>query len=89
MNIAKFLRTFLYKTPPVATLSYNYQSKLFQEIAILKFQGQHVLNPISVDMKIYALQQKQKSTAAGSNRILKILEQLLSEKEAEEEKCSQ
>ena len=46
-------------------------------------------NPISVDMKIYALQQKQKSTAAGSNGILQILEQLLSEKEAEEEECSQ
>ena len=41
VNIAKFLKTFLYKTLPVATFGYSNQSRIFQEITTLKFQGQH------------------------------------------------
>ena len=41
VNIANFLWTFLYKTPPFATFAYSNKSKKFQEITTLKFQGQH------------------------------------------------
>ena len=37
----KILKKVLYKTLPVATFGYSNQSKIFQEITALKFQGQH------------------------------------------------
>ena len=37
----KIFKKVLYKTLPVATFGYSNQSKIFQEITTLKFQGQH------------------------------------------------
>ena len=37
----KIFKKVLYKTLPVATFGYSNQSKIFQEITTLKFQGRH------------------------------------------------
>ena len=37
----KIFKKVLYKTLPVATFGYSNQSRIFQEISTLKFQGQH------------------------------------------------
>ena len=41
MNIAKFFKKVLYQTLLAATFGYSNQSRIFQEITTLKFQGQH------------------------------------------------
>ena len=41
MNIAKFFKKVLYQTLLAATFDYSNQSRIFQEITTLKFQGQH------------------------------------------------
>ena len=67
----KIFKKVLYQTLPVATFGYSNQSRIFEEITTLKFQGQHASQSISVGMKVYALQLKQKSTAAGFDGILR------------------
>ena len=42
---------------------YSNQSKVFREIPYSKFPGQHAVQLNYVDMKVYALQLKRKSTA--------------------------
>ena len=37
----KFFKKVLYETLPVATFGYSNQSRIFQQITTLKFQGQH------------------------------------------------
>ena len=40
-EFCKIFKKVLYKTLPVATFGYSNQSRIFQEIYTLKFQGQH------------------------------------------------
>ena len=71
VNIAKFLRTFLYKTP-VANFGYSKSIKDIPRNNYFKIPKTNMPhNPTSVDIKVYALQLKQKSTAAGSNGIVR------------------
>ena len=71
-------RIALIKNISEATSGYINQSKIFREVTGLKFQEQHILyDVISVDVKLYAVQLKQKSTAGVSNKVCEILEQLL------------
>ena len=67
----KIFKKVLYQTLPVATFGFSNQLRIFQEIATLKFKDNMPHNPISVGMKVSALQLKQKSTVAGFHGILR------------------
>ena len=69
MNIAKFLKVLLQNTSGVC-FGYNNQSRYFEKEMLQKSKENMLHYPISVDMKVYALQLKQKSTAHVSNRFL-------------------
>ena len=67
-----FKNSFFRRTPSVAVFGYSNQLKIFQEITASKFQWQHAAQfNFCVDMKVYALQLKLKSTVGVSNGILK------------------
>ena len=62
VNIAKFLRTVFYRTPPVAAFGYSNQAEVFRELSASKFQGQYAVQFKFCKYEGPVLQLKQKIT---------------------------
>ena len=67
----KIFKKVLYKTLPVATFGYSNQSRIFQEIYTLKFQGQHPSQSNFCRHEGLCPAAKTETTTAGFNGILR------------------